>query len=106
MLNIILNAVHACSEGGRVELAVERAGAGTAVEFIVEDTGPGISEDVKGRLFEPFFTTKNTGTGLGLSNAQKIVASHGGSISVENRPDRGARFVIRLPVETSGVKEV
>ena len=97
LLNILLNAVHACSEGGRVELRVERSGDGEDVEFIIEDTGPGISEEVLEKVFEPFFTTRDTGTGLGLSNAEKIMRDHGGSIHAENRSRRGARFVVRIP---------
>ena len=98
LLNIVLNAVHACSEGGRVDLHIAGSEDGESVEFIVEDTGPGIPEEQKEKLFEPFFTTKDAGTGLGLSNAEKIMQSHGGSIHAENRPTRGARFVVRLPL--------
>jgi signal transduction histidine kinase len=104
LLNILLNAVHACSAGGRVELRVERSGEGQGVEFIVEDTGPGIPGEVMDRLFEPFFTTKDTGTGLGLSNAEKIVKSHGGVILVENMASGGARFILRLPAGKAGSK--
>ena len=98
LLNILLNAVHACTAGGRVTLKVDRSKDGGSVEFVVEDTGPGLSDEVKEKLFEPFFTTKAAGTGLGLSNAEKIMQSHGGSIHVENRPTRGARFVLRFPL--------
>jgi signal transduction histidine kinase len=98
LLNLLLNAVHSCLEGGRVELRVELSRDGQGVEFIVEDTGPGIPGEVMDRLFEPFFTTRDTGTGLGLSNAQKIVRSHGGIVLAENRVGGGARFIIRLPV--------
>jgi signal transduction histidine kinase len=98
LLNVLLNAVHSCLEGGRVELRVERSRDRQGVEFIVEDTGPGIPGEVMDRLFEPFFTTRDTGSGLGLSNAQKIVKSHGGIVLVENRDGGGARFIIRLPV--------
>jgi len=105
LLNILLNAVHACSEGGRVELKVNSSEDGESVDFIVEDTGPGIQEELKDKLFEPFFTTKDAGTGLGLSNAQKIMRSHGGGIHAANRPARGARFTIQLPLGKSGTKE-
>jgi signal transduction histidine kinase len=98
LLNVLLNAVHSCTAGGRVELRVERSRDGQGVEFIVEDTGPGIPAEVMDRLFEPFFTTRDTGTGLGLSNAEKIVKGHGGIVFAENRVSGGARFIIRLPV--------
>lgn len=105
LLNIVLNAVHACPEGGRVDMSVTSSENGEGVEFIVEDSGPGIAEEVKEKLFEPFFTTRDSGTGLGLSNAEKIVESHGGSIQAENRPTRGARFIVRLPMGEPGSKE-
>lgn len=72
------------------------------VRLEVEDTGPGIPQDVLPRLFEPFFTTKppGHGTGLGLSIAHAIVLSHGGTISASNAPSGGALFVVRLPMYT------
>ncbi|MEW6443522.1 MAG: ATP-binding protein [bacterium] len=105
LLNVVLNAVQACPAGGRVELRVGPCAGGQDVEFVVEDTGPGIPQEIMDRLFEPFFTTKDTGTGLGLSNAEKIVKSHGGTLCAENRPPGGARFVIRLPAGGRGSKE-
>ena len=105
LLNILLNAVHACGEGGRVALKVARSGEGGDVEFIVEDTGPGMPEEVLERVFEPFFTTGDAGTGLGLSNAEKIIKNHGGSIHAENRSRRGARFVLRLPTGKPPARE-
>jgi signal transduction histidine kinase len=101
LLNILLNAVQACVAGGKVEMKIKRSKDGNDVVFLVEDTGPGIPEDVMEHLFEPFFTTKETGTGLGLSNTQRIVFSHGGKISAENLAHRGARFTITIPISTS-----
>jgi signal transduction histidine kinase len=105
LLNLLLNAVYACDEGGRVEMKIDREKDENFVRFVIEDSGPGISEDVMQRLFEPFFTTKETGTGLGLSNTEKIVKSHGGDIFAENIPAGGARFILRLPVNQAGSKE-
>jgi two-component system, NtrC family, nitrogen regulation sensor histidine kinase NtrY len=71
---------------------------GSAVEVIVSDTGPGLTEEIRERLFLPFYSTKHRGTGLGLSIAAKIVQEHGGSISAEANSPKGALFMLRLPV--------
>jgi len=105
LLNIVLNAVHACGEGGRVEINVRLSADARGVEFTVEDNGQGISKDVMDRLFEPFFTTKDTGTGLGLSNAEKIIKSHGGSIAADSKAATGARFVVFFPLTRRNPKE-
>jgi signal transduction histidine kinase len=64
----------------------------------VEDSGPGIPEDLRERIFEPFFTTKERGSGLGLPMIHAIIHQHNGSIAVESSDVGGARFVIRLPL--------
>jgi signal transduction histidine kinase len=71
------------------------------VRLVVEDTGPGLPDDVIARLFEPFFTTKppGEGTGLGLAVVRSIIEEHGGRIRGENAPAGGARFLVELPVE-------
>lgn len=96
MTNLIVNAIQAQPEGGRVDLCVDREGE--SVVLRVEDRGPGIPEDVKGRIFEPFFTTKEVGegTGLGLSVVHGIVQEHGGRIQVV-RTEHGTRFDVELP---------
>ena len=72
-----------------------------SVRLVVEDSGPGLSDDVRSRLFEPFFSTKDVGkgTGLGLAIAFGILQAHGGSIEADNHPDGGARFSLMLPVQ-------
>jgi two-component system NtrC family sensor kinase len=66
----------------------------------VEDTGPGVSEEIRDRIFEPFFTTKpvGQGTGLGLSLCHGIVEGHGGTLSLVSEPGAGAIFRVELPV--------
>ena len=93
----------------RVPLAVESSSVRTVrvrtweregkVHLEVSDSGPGIDPAIQGRLFEPFVTTKENGrgTGLGLSICKQIVESHGGSISVDSEPGKGARFTVALP---------
>lgn len=68
-----------------------------ALRVAVRDNGPGLSSEQRQRLFEPFFTTKVKGTGLGLAIAQRIVAAHGGTLTVGNEPGPGAEFVLLLP---------
>lgn len=101
LLNLVLNAVQASPADGRVTLRAGRAAAG-GVEISVEDDGEGIDPQALPRLFEPFFTTKAEGTGLGLATARKTVDEHGGALTAENRPQRGARFVLWLPPSCLG----
>jgi signal transduction histidine kinase len=69
----------------------------------IDDSGPGVPADLRERIFYPFFTTKQRGSGVGLAMAQKVVASHGGSLSLESEGGPGARFRIRLPIEGDGL---
>jgi signal transduction histidine kinase len=70
----------------------------TMARLTITDTGCGISPDDRERLFTPYFSTRKNGTGLGLAISSRIVADHGGYISVEPNMPRGARFVVELPV--------
>ncbi|HUD41212.1 MAG TPA: ATP-binding protein [Dokdonella sp.] len=96
-LNIAANANHAMPDGGRFEIDVRPNGPD--VDIVFTDSGPGIASDLHERIFEPFFTTKPSGqgTGLGLAVAANLVRNAGGTLSVENAPDAGARFRMRLP---------
>jgi len=71
----------------------------TVVSLVVEDTGPGIDDELLPHIFEPFFTTKaaDEGTGLGLSIAADIVAQHQGRIWAESPTEGGTRFTVELP---------
>ncbi len=102
LLNLVLNAVDAMPDGGRLELTADRDR--TAVQLAVADSGPGLSDETLRHLFEPFVTTKQSGTGLGLTIVERIAEVHGGTITAENVPAQGARFTLRLPQPTSEVE--
>ncbi|MDD5306624.1 MAG: ATP-binding protein [Deltaproteobacteria bacterium] len=97
LVNLTVNAAQAMPAGG--VLTIRTRGRGDGVALIVEDTGIGMTEDVRKKIFLPFFTTKgiDQGTGLGLSVVHGIVTSHGGSIEVRSQPGRGSVFEIALP---------
>jgi two-component system, NtrC family, sensor kinase len=105
MSNLVVNAIHACAEGGRVEITCGiRPDGGEPQAFVrVSDDGHGMDAATRERIFEPFFTTKDVGqgTGLGLSVAHGIVQDHGGSIEVESAPERGSRFSVFLPMAST-----
>jgi PAS domain S-box-containing protein len=98
--NLLKNALEAVGEQGWVRIAtrcMEEYGC-HYVELTVEDSGPGVGEEVMDALFEPYVTTKTGGSGLGLAIVKKIVDEHNGLVWVENPPRGGARFIVRLPV--------
>jgi two-component system, NtrC family, sensor kinase len=97
VLNLVLNAEQAMEGGGT--LAVRVAMSRRAPVVVVEDTGPGLTDEVRARLFEPFFTTKDVGagTGLGLAMVFGITQAHGARVEAANRPAGGAQFTITFP---------
>jgi signal transduction histidine kinase len=68
----------------------------------VEDTGTGIGPEMQRRLFDPFFTTKETGTGLGLPIAARIIERHGGVLKFQSRVPIGTIFSVGLPMARNG----
>ncbi|MGE4297615.1 MAG: PAS domain S-box protein [Desulfovibrionaceae bacterium] len=113
VMNLCANAGHAMGENQgtlsvrlrNVTVGPDRWGSadlepGEYVELAVSDTGHGIPSDILDQIFDPFFTTKKPGegTGMGLSVAHGIVRSHGGAITAESAPEKGATFRVVLPV--------
>jgi len=97
IINLIVNAIQAMEKGG--DLSISTYLDGDSVIVRVQDTGTGMTEEIQSCIFMPFFTTKdvNEGTGLGLSVVHGIITSHGGSITVESRPQEGSTFTVILP---------
>lgn len=97
-MNLIVNAIQAVGERGRVDVFVERSGDGVLVR--VKDDGPGVPDHLRTRIFDPFFTTKEVGrgTGLGLAICRRIVDGHEGRIEVDSNPGAGAEFRVWLPL--------
>ena len=120
--NLILNAIEAVGDSGVVRVQAERvpapvvitvpyrpeASTGPAYDpwqsanhhavIRVVDNGPGIPREERDKIFYPFFTTKKNGSGVGLSMVKKIVDQHRGLIDVDDAPEGGARFTVRLPM--------
>ena len=98
-LNLILNAIQAMQEGGQltIETSFSEREDGRFVTVVIADTGPGIPEQILGKIFTPFFTTKAQGTGLGLAICHKLIAQHNGTIRVASENGVGTRFTIELP---------
>lgn len=94
--NILTNAMQAMDEPGTIHVRAEKDNGRLLVEFV--DTGPGFDDNSLDKLADPFFTTKDNGTGLGLTILKNIVESHGGSLSLDNAPEGGARVRISLPL--------
>ena len=108
LTNLLQNAARSTPSGGRIGLVLRARGR--LVEFVVQDTGPGIPADLLDRVFEPFFTTRpaGEGTGLGLAVSQTIVRRHRGTLVAENVPPEeggGARFTVALPLVDRRARE-
>jgi signal transduction histidine kinase len=103
LMNLLLNAAEATSEGGSITIDAHKLKFTESVEIAVADTGCGIPADILPHVLEPFFTTKRgKGTGLGLSISHAYVRSHGGDIRVESIPGRGTTVHIVLPIRQEG----
>jgi signal transduction histidine kinase len=98
MLNLVINAVQAVGNRGRIDIRATRAPEVECVAIEVQDSGSGVPPDKLAEVFEPYFTTKEEGSGLGLWIVQQIAAAHGGTLRVANASGGGAVFTLILPL--------
>ena len=84
MQNLVLNAVQAQPDGGRIRISSRSLEGGVLIQ--IADDGPGIATDVADKMFSPFYTTKTAGSGLGLTISSRILAAHGGFIDIDSQP--------------------
>ena len=96
-INLLLNALEASRGGAKIEVRTAWDTRRNSVRIVIADEGHGVDRNHVAEIFKPFFTTKSSGTGLGLSNAQRIIEAHGGCIEFENRRPSGVDFKISLP---------
>lgn len=104
LVNLLLNAAQAMTDGGEIMISTSAEGAPGSECFVVlkvSDNGCGITQENLSRIFDPFFTTKggkdSVGLGLGLSIVHRIVKGHHGRIDVKSKVNKGTTFTIRLP---------
>jgi len=105
ILNMIQNALIFMQDREKKELKIATGQDKRFLQIRISDTGPGIPVHNRKRVFEPFFSTKPQGTGLGLAICQRIVLAHKGKIELESEMDKGATFIVNLPMKKIKKKE-
>lgn len=99
LMNMVINAMQAVDRDGNVDIV---ASANESILSIsITDSGPGIPLEKMASIFDPYFTTKAEGSGLGLWIAQQIVVAHGGKLTAQNGPVRGAVFTMTIPFKSA-----
>jgi signal transduction histidine kinase len=93
LFNLLLNAVQAVGENGRIQFLARRTGVSEAC-LEIRDNGPGVPPEHRREIFKPYFTTHQNGTGLGLAVVQQIVLAHSWEIECLPNEPKGALFRI------------
>jgi len=117
IMNLCINAVEAIEGNGSITITTRNTQIepdehyhgvrpGRYVYLSVQDTGRGMSPEIKSHVFEPFYTTKFQGRGLGLAAVYGIVMNHGGDILIYSEPGRGTTFKVYLPATTAAIRRV
>jgi PAS domain S-box-containing protein len=109
VVNVALNAIQSMKGKGKKTLTIATASPDLrlynmepgSVQITIDDTGEGISPEIRDKIFDPFFTTRPDGTGLGLYNCHRIIEAHNGAIFMEEGPVRGTRVHILLPATST-----
>jgi signal transduction histidine kinase len=105
VINVALNSIQSMKKAGSLKIVtmpLERRLCNRdqgGVQITIEDTGEGISPEIRDKIFDPFFTTRPDGTGLGLSNCHRIIEAHDGEIFIEDGPAGGTRVHVLLPAD-------
>ena len=97
LLNIAINGIEACSDGGSLTITIRKADDPAFVQVELTDTGNGIPDDIGDKLYNPFFTTKRDGTGLGLAISNNLIKNMGGSLFLEVQGGL-KKFIVESPI--------
>ena len=95
-LNVIQNGAQAMPLGGTLRVVLEEQRKHAVLR--IADQGPGIPDDIRGKIFDLYFTTKSGGSGIGLAMTYRILQLHYGSIEVQSNPEQGTEFLLRIPL--------
>ena len=93
--NILTNAIESIGTKGHIDVVLTEGETGLQLD--ISDTGKGLEPDILERIFEPYFSTKDSGTGLGLPIAKKIVEDHGGTVVAAPNQPQGLSIRVILP---------